>query len=539
MVVCTHPVTRLPIAFQLSLLIASAVVIAVLVVGGLSFLNLRSGFRDYLQVRDDEQLMRFVTMVERHAATDADLQWLRQDSDPMRTLMDEFAGRAPRSQRPPPPQRGYGRPPPPPRFEDGPPGQRPAGAEGDEQQQQQPQPQQPPPRAEAPPPRTQQPGNNATGGQGSLGERLLLRDTQGMRLAGRPQPQDAKRTTRAIKANGVEVAYVDLIAEPEPEGVDARFLQRQTSRLVWAALGTILAAVLAAWWMAGRWSRPLLALQSASRDIARGRRPKPLQPTGAREIAQLMEDVNTMTAELARLETARRVWIAQISHELRTPLSVLRGEMEAIEDGARQPTPQVMSSLRDEVLQLTRLVDDLHTLSVADVDGLRCDFTPGDAHAALWRVAQRFEAQAQQRGLILQLPPRTATPIDVNWDFGRIEQLMANLLTNSLRYTDAPGSIAVDWHSDDGGIVTLTVDDSAPGVSPGDMRELFEPLFRGDKARQRRDGQHGSGLGLAIARSIVHAHKGTISASPSQRGGLQLCVRLPVQPDVASVKDRA
>nr|WP_295771627.1 ATP-binding protein [Rhodoferax sp.] len=504
-----RPPRRLSIALQLSLLIASAVVVAVIVVGGLSFLNLRSGFRDYLQVRDDEQLMRFVAMVERHAATDTELQWLRQDPDPMRTLMDEFAGRTPRSQRPPPPQRGYGRPPP--RPEDGgPPGQ-------------------PPPRAEAPPPRTQQQGNNATGGQGSLGERLLLRDTQGMRLAGRPQPQDAKRTTRAIKANGVEVAYVDLIAEPEPEGVDARFLQRQTSRLVWAALGTILAAVLAAWWMAGRWSRPLLALQSASRDIARGRRPQPLQPTGAREIAQLMEDVNTMTAELARLETARRVWIAQISHELRTPLSVLRGEMEAIEDGARQPTPQVMGSLRDEVLQLTRLVDDLHTLSVADVDGLRCDFAPGDAHAALWRVSQRFEAQAQQRGLTLQLPPQTAATLEVNWDFGRVEQLLANLLTNSLRYTDAPGSIAVDWHSD-GRIVTLTVDDSAPGVSDADMRELFEPLFRGDKARQRRDGQHGSGLGLAIARSIVHAHKGTVSAIASQRGGLQLCVRLPVQP---------
>ncbi len=496
-----RPPRRLPIALQLSLLIASAVVIAVLVVGALSFLNLRSGFKDYLQVRDEEQLMRFVAMVERRAATDAELQWLRQDPDPMRALMDEFAGRAPRGQRPPPPQRGYDRPPP------------------------------PPPRADDVSPRTPR-------GQGSLGERMLLRDAQGQRLAGRPQPPDAPRTTRAIKVNGVEIAFVDLLPEPEPEGVDARFLQRQTSRLVWAALGTILAAVLAAWWMAGRWSRPLLALQSASREIARGRRPEPLQPTGAREIAQLMEDVNTMTAELARLETARRVWIAQISHELRTPLSVLRGEMEAIEDGARQPTPQVMSSLRDEVLQLTRLVNDLHTLSVADVDGLRCDFTPGDAHANLWRVAQRFEAQAQQRGLTLLLQVEAAALIEVNWDFGRIEQLLANLLTNSLRYTDAPGSIAVNWHCD-GRIVTLTVDDSAPGVSPADMRELFEPLFRGDKARQRGDGQHGSGLGLAIARSIAHAHNGTITASASQRGGLQMCARLPVNPEVVRAQKGA
>jgi two-component system sensor histidine kinase BaeS len=487
-----RPTRRLPIALQLSLLIAAAMVVAVVVVGTLSFLNLRSGFKDYLQARDEEQLMRFVAMVERRAATDTELQWLRQDPDPMRSLMDEFSGRQPRGQRPPPPP----------------------GADG------------PPPR---PPP--------GSGGRGSLGERMQLRDAQGERLAGRPQPLDARRTTRAIKVNGMEIAFVDLLPEPEPEGVDARFLQRQTSRLVWAALGTILAGVLAAWWMAGRWSRPLLALQSASREIARGRRPQPLQPTGAREIAQLMEDVNTMTAELARLETARRVWIAQISHELRTPLSVLRGEMEAIEDGARLPTPQVMSSLRDEVLQLTRLVNDLHTLSVADVNGLRCDFAPGDAHSHLRRVAQRFEAQAQQRGLQLLLPTQSAAAVEVHWDFGRIEQLLANLLTNSLRYTDAPGSIAVDWHSD-GRIITLTVNDSAPGVSPADMRELFEPLFRGDKARQRGDGQYASGLGLAIARSIAHAHKGTITASASQRGGLQMTVRLPVDPELAADKGK-
>ena len=180
--------------------------------------------------------------------------------------------------------------------------------------------------------------------------------------------------------------------------------------------------------------------------------------------------------------------------------------------------------------QLGRLVDDLHTLSVADLRGLPCDFTDGDAHALLWRVAQRFAPQAAQRGLRLELPPEEAPPIAVQWDMGRIEQLLSNLLTNSIRYTDAPGSIAVDWHSD-GRLLTLTVDDSAPGVSPADLRELFEPLFRGDRARQRRDadaGGHSSGLGLSIVRSIAQAHGGTATASASPRGGLQLCVRLPL-----------
>ncbi len=269
-------------------------------------------------------------------------------------------------------------------------------------------------------------------------ERVLIRDAQGRRLAGRPQPPGARDTVRAVKVNGVEVAFIELVAGPQPEGVDARFLQRQTAGLAGAALGTVLVMMLAGWWVAGRWSRPLRALQRASHDIASGHRTRRLQPAGALEIAQLMEDVNTMTAELARLEAARRLWIAQISHELRTPLAVLRGEIESIEDGARQPTREVMASLRDEVLQLNRLVDDLHTLSMADLDGLRCTFTDGDAHAVLLRAARRFEAQAAQCGLQLELPRADAPALPAHWDFGRIEQLLGNLLANSLRYTARP-----------------------------------------------------------------------------------------------------
>jgi two-component system sensor histidine kinase BaeS len=493
------PMPRLKISHQLSLLMAAVAVLAVLVVGGLSDYNLRSGFSDYLKVRDDEQLMRLVALIEQRAATDPDFGWLRDQPEAMRDLIDELTGRPARGQRPPPPRDFARRGPPDENGRDRPP----PGVDG-----------RPPPRG--------------GGGAGNLGDRVLIRDREGRKIAGRPLPPTARTTVRAIKVNGQEVAFVDLMVEPPPEGVDALFLQRQTRQLWWAALASIVLAVGAAWWMAGRWSRPLLALQRASRDIARGQHTQPLLPDGALEIAQLMEDVNTMTAELARLEAARRVWIAQISHELRTPLSVLRGEMEAIEDGARQPTPQVMASLRDEVRQLNRLVDDLHTLSVADVDGLRCDLTPGDAHASLWRVVQRFSAQATQQGLVLRLPPESAPPISVHWDFGRIEQLVSNLLTNSLRYTDAPGSVVVDWRCE-GHDVVITVDDSAPGVGPADLKELFEPLFRGDRARQRGD-QHGSGLGLSIARSIAQAHQGSVTASASKLGGLQLCVRLPVRP---------
>ena len=494
---------RLRIAHQLSLLIAAAVALAMLSVGALSVWNLRSGFLDYLQLRDEDQLMRLVKLVEQRAAAESGMDWLRGNREAMRTLMDELSGNPSR----PSPGNASGNAA----------GNRPPGT---------------PPRFNRPPP---PPG----GPPGNFGQRVLITDSEGFRLAGREAAPGVRRTVRAVKVNGVEVARIELGAEPEPEGLDARFLQRQYTGLAVAALGTLALAILTAWLVALRWSRPLQALQLASRDIAAGQRPRKLQPTGALEIAQLMEGINRMAAELARLEDARRLWIAQISHELRTPLAVLRGEIESIEDGARQPTAAVMASLREEVLQLTRLVNDLHTLSVADADGLRCEFTHGNAHTALLRVARRFAEPARQRGLELHLPPDDAPAIAVYWDFGRVEQLLDNLLANSLRYTDAPGEVFLTWKIDSSKPnsslpqrLILSLEDSAPGVNPADLPQLFEPLFRADKARQRgtRYGDaHGSGLGLAIVRSIVHAHGGTVAASPSARGGLWLCVYLPLQ----------
>ena len=498
---------RLRIAHQLSLLLTAAVVLAVLAVGGLSLWNLRSGFGEYLRLRDDEQLTRFVQLLERRAAADPSMNWLRGNREAQRDLMDELMGRPPQrragtlaapmdepgegppGRRPPPPGMGMGRPPPPPR----------------------------PPEA------------------GNIAERVLIRDVRGDWLAGRRQPPHLARTVRAVQVNGADVAFVELSAEPEPEGMDARFLQRQTTGLLLTGLGTIALALLAAWWVAGHWSRPLRQLQLATHRIARGeagvRIAVPGTPgtsrSGAVEIDELVTDVNAMVVALAKLEASRRHWIAQISHELRTPLAVLRGEMESIEDGARQPTQAVMASLREEVAQLTRLVDDLHTLAVADLGQLPCHFTAGDANTALARMVRRFETRAGQLGLALAMQPADGA-ISAHWDFGRVEQLLSNLLENSLRYTRAPGEVKVHWRVL-GDVLQLTVEDSAPGVTASQLDQLFDPLFRVDSARTRT-GQHGSGLGLSIVRAIAQAHGGTVSANASRLGGLAIQVSLPLRP---------
>jgi len=505
---------HLRIAHQLSLLLAAAVVLAVALVGGLSLWNLRSGFVDYMRLRDEEQLTRFVQLVERRAVADPSMAWLQGDRQALRELVDEFydlgARDGPPLRRPPPEREppGWSTMPPPP-----PP----------------PPPREGPGRVRRPPP----PG----GPGGSLGERIVVRDAQGEWLAGRPQPLGARRLVRAVVVSGADVASVELSIEAVPDGLDARFLQRQYTGLLWAALTTIALAVLAAWWVAGRWSRPLRQLQQATHRIARGEPGVQLDVAtvgrGAVEIDELLADVNAMVLSLGAMEASRRRWIAQISHELRTPLSVLRGEMESIEDGARAPTPGVMASLREEVVQLTRLVDDLHMLSMADINQLSCSFAAGDISEALARMTRRFETRATQLGLSL-LFKAGAPALVAHWDWGRIEQLLSNLLENSLRYTNAPGQIQVHWRLQQE-VVLLTVEDSAPGVAAEHLHRLFEPLFRLDTARTRT-GQHGSGLGLSIVRAIVQAHQGKVQAKPSPLGGLIIEVALPLQPQTTERK---
>ena len=237
-----------------------------------------------------------------------------------------------------------------------------------------------------------------------------------------------------------------------------------------------------------------------------------------------MRNINAMAQALAQLDAQRRRWIADISHELRTPLAVLRGEIEALVDGVRPLQPAAMVSLREEVLHLGALVEDLHLLAMSDLKALPCYFEEQDALALAQKVLQRFELRAQQLGLSLQLSAPQQDRVPVRWDGRRIEQLLGNLLDNSLRYTDAPGRVRLTLQIDAGDVL-IDLEDSAPGVLAADAARLFEPLYRADAARSRHTG--GSGLGLAICHAIVQAHGGVIVAAASELGGLRIRIRLP------------
>jgi two-component system, OmpR family, sensor histidine kinase BaeS len=180
--------------------------------------------------------------------------------------------------------------------------------------------------------------------------------------------------------------------------------------------------------------------------------------------------------------------------------------------------------LNEEAIRLSALIEDLHFLALSDLSGQPCRFASVDAVALCERAVARFRPQAEATGLSIGFESEGRTSIDVHWDAARIDQLLANLLTNSLRYTDAPGKVQASLDLVDDKVV-LTVDDTAPGVPPEYLDQLFVPLYRLDAARSRVAG--GSGLGLAVSEAIVRAHGGTIAAAPSTLGGLAIRVELP------------
>ena len=331
-----------------------------------------------------------------------------------------------------------------------------------------------------------------------------------------------------LLVNGAEVGAV--IASPVERltrNTDINFdkQQRQTSWLI-VALATLLAA-LATFLLARGLLAPVKRLVDGTHKLAAGDFTTRVTPTSEDELGKLAQDFNQLASTLEKNQQMRRDFMADISHELRTPLAVLRGELEAIQDGVRKFTPETVASLQAEVGTLTKLVDDLHQLSMSDEGALAYQKAPVDLIPLLEVAGGAFRERFASRGLKLQFS--LPDSITVFGDRDRLMQLFNNLLENSLRYTDSGGSLKISAGQHDK-TVRLTFADSAPGVSDDQLQKLFERFYRTEGSRNRASG--GSGLGLAICLNIVEAHNGRIIAAHSPFGGVSITVELPLERDL-------
>ena len=340
-----------------------------------------------------------------------------------------------------------------------------------------------------------------------------------------PLPPPGSRL-EPLKVAGQVVGWLSIDA---PENLfysaDRQFQVRQL-RATWiiVALAALLAAGVAMV-LARIFLAPIRRLVEATHRLASGDYATRVPEGSGDEFNQLAKDFNQLADSLQAAETSRRNFIADISHELRTPLAVLRGELEALEDGVRHPDRASLSSLQTEVAMLSQLIDDLYELSLADIGALSFEKVPVDAAGIVGAAADAFEERLNTRNLSLETAI-VEQPAVIVGDPYRLTQLLKNLLENALRYTDPGGKVLVSVAMH-GPQLHIDIQDSYPGVPEPLLPHLFERLFRVDVSRSRQSG--GAGLGLALCRHIAEAHDGTIEAARSPLGGLWIKLRLPLQ----------
>lgn len=272
-------------------------------------------------------------------------------------------------------------------------------------------------------------------------------------------------------------------------------------------------------------TRPVNRLISVTRAMAggdRSARAGDIRAPG--ELRELATAFDHMADTLDYEDKIRRDLVASVTHELRTPVAVLQAGHEALLDGVTEPGPEELASLRDEVLRLARMVDDLQTMAAADAAVLqltreRCDLE-SIAEAAADSLARRFETAEVALDRELAQAPVLA---DERW----MHQVVTNLLGNALKFTPAGGTVTISTGTirtgQDEPRAVLEVADTGIGIPPGELPRIFDRFWRGRAAARTS----GSGIGLAVAAELARAHGGTLTAASEPGEGTRLTLTLP------------
>jgi signal transduction histidine kinase len=271
-------------------------------------------------------------------------------------------------------------------------------------------------------------------------------------------------------------------------------------------------------------SSPIGVLANAARRLGRGDLSQRVEFQGKGEVGELAQAFNSMAANLERAEQLRRNMIADVAHELRTPLSNIQGYLEAIRDRVMKPNAATIRSLNEETALLSRLVDELQELSLAEAGELKLVYHAEDIAKLVKQAVTSWQPQVAAKEISLSLDLHDNLPL-VNIDRQRVNEVLHNLLKNAVAHTHKGGTINVaamvqgDW-------VEVGVSDTGEGIPAEDLPNIFERFYRVDRSRARATG--GSGLGLTIAKRLVEAHGGKITVQSELGKGSRFAFTLPI-----------
>jgi signal transduction histidine kinase len=318
-----------------------------------------------------------------------------------------------------------------------------------------------------------------------------------------------------------------IISDPAAEPYVAPFLRLSASINRSLILGGSLAiaiALILIFLLSRRITSPIDVLSRATRRLGRGDLSQRVQVRGEGEVAALAQAFNTMASDLENNEQLRRNLVADVAHELRTPISNIRGYLEAIRDGVMKPDAATILSLNEEALLLSRLINELQELSLAEAGELKLVYQAEDIGELVKHAVTPWKPQPETKKISLSLDLPDNLPL-VNIDWQRVNQVLHNLLENAVAHTDKGGIITVAA-AEQGSWVEISVSDTGEGIPAQDLPNIFERFYRVDRSRARATG--GSGLGLTIAKRLVEAHGGKITVQSKLGKGSRFSFTLPI-----------
>ena len=362
-------------------------------------------------------------------------------------------------------------------------------------------------------------------------QRLIVADAQGRvaadtagELSGTIIAADELFQGVPLTVSGTRVGTLLVVAPIVDQSPEADFLAEVKKGLIWGGLAAGALALILGSLLAFQITSPLRAVTEAARQVAHGDLHQRVNVRTRDEAGQLAHAFNEMASALERNEEARRSMVADIAHELRTPLTAMRGNLEGIMDGVFSASKESVAPIYDQTLLLSRLVDDLRELALADAGQMRLHKTTLNVVETLQGVAAAVQPQAAAQGIGVAVEAQDSLP-PAHADPSRVQQVLFNLIGNALRFTPEGGTITLRAISA-GNQVVLSVSDTGPGIDPGDLPHIFDRFYRGDPSRSRSTGGHG--LGLAIVKQSVEAHGGRVWAENARDGGACLSFTLPI-----------
>jgi signal transduction histidine kinase len=354
----------------------------------------------------------------------------------------------------------------------------------------------------------------------------VIADSQGT-LLGQYYDPDSPGRNLTLPWSTELLAKVYIISDPEADPYVAPFRRLSESINRFLLLGGAVAIVIAlilTFVLSRRMSSPIGVLAKAARRLGGGDLSQRVQFQGKGEVGVLAQAFNSMAADLEYAEQLRRNLVADVAHELRTPLSNIQGYLEAIRDRVMKPNATNIRSLNEETALLSRLVDELQELSLAEAGELKLIYHAEDIAKLIKQAVNSWQPQVAAKEISLSLNLPDNLPL-VNIDGQRVNEVLYNLLENAVVHTHSGGTINVavtrqgDW-------VEVCVSDTGEGIPAEDLPNIFERFYRVDRSRARATG--GSGLGLTIAKRWVEAHGGEISVQSELGKGSRFSFTLPI-----------